>query len=307
MTAGQPDLHRTSLAPQRFVAALLVVLIVGSLPAPLSAQAWLPEQGTFSWSAVINNSLNKHHYGPDGSQVDIGHTRTHSVGFIASYALSDRWLVTAGIPFVRTRYEGPAPHRTRVDDGEFHSTFTDFRFSLHYQLFEQPFALAPYVTLVIPSHDYETLGHAAPGRGLEEAWIGFFAGKSVHRWIPRTYVQGRYTYAFVEKVAGVSHDRSNADLEIGHFVTPQWSIRALATWQETHGGIPVPIPPTDPLFPFHDQLAAESYLNLGGGVSRSLSERMDLYGIYLRSVRGRNAHKLDHSFFLGFGYSMPAR
>jgi hypothetical protein len=32
-------------------------------------------------------------------------------------------------------------------------------------------------------------------------------GKSFDEWIPRTYAQMKYTYGFVEKVAGISHDR----------------------------------------------------------------------------------------------------
>jgi hypothetical protein len=296
-----------SLVPQRCVLALLFVLAAGAMPAPLTAQAWLPEQGSFAWAATLGNTLSKYHYGPDGSQIDIGHTRTHTIGLIASYALSDRWLATAGIPYVHARYEGEAAHPTIVDDGSFHGTFTDFRFTLHYQLIEEPVALAPYVALVIPSHDYEILGHAAPGRGLEELWIGFFAGKSLHPWMPRTYMQARYTYAFVETVAGISHDRSNADLEVGYFVSPKWSIRALAAWQNTHGGIDVPVPRHDPLFPFHDQLAAVNFLNLGAGAAHSLSERTELSGVYLRSARGRNAHKLDHGFYLVVGHRLPFR
>ena len=88
----------------------------------------------------------------------------------------------------------------------------------------------------IGTHDYETLGHAAPGRGLNELNLGFYIAKSLDQWIPNTYVQARYNYAFVEQVVGVSHDRTNADLEVGYFVNPRFSIRVLYAYQNTHGG-----------------------------------------------------------------------
>jgi hypothetical protein len=105
-------------------------------------------------------------------------------------------------------------------------------------------------------------------------------------------------------VAGVAHDRSNADLEIGWFVTPQWSVRALFSTVDTHGGIPVPVPQTHPLFEFHDQLAAERLRNVGVGIGWSMSDQSDIYVVYLQSVHGESAHKLDRGLTLGFTYAI---
>ena len=281
-------------------AAVAVLLLLS--PWFAGAQAWLPEQGTFSWSVVYNSVLNKKHYLPDGDEVDVGHTQTHSIGLIASYALTDRWTVAGGIPYVRSKYDGARPHPTHVDDGDYHTSFTDFRLELHFQALEEPVALAPYVAVILPSHDYETLGHAAPGRGLNEQWLGFFVGKSLDPWLARTYVQARYNYAFVEKVAGISHDRSNADLELGYFPTERWSLRAVVLWQDTHGGIDVPVPPSHPLFDHHDQIAEESFLNVGAGLACSLTDRIDIHALYLTSVSGKNGHKLDTGLTVGLSY-----
>jgi hypothetical protein len=276
-------------------------------PGLLPAQAWLPEKGDLSWAVVYSDILNKKHYLPDGDEVDVGHTTTQSIGLLAAYGLTDRFTIEAALPYVRAKYEGGRPHPTEIDDGHYHKTLTDLRVGLHFQALEEPFAFAPYVAFVTPVTDYETMGHAAPGRGLNEAWVGFYAGKSLDEWIPGVYVQGRYNYAFVEKVAGVSHDRSNADLELGYFITPEWSVRALGAWQETYGGIDVPVPVTHPLFQYHDQLAAESFVHLGGGVGWSFSERVDLYLIYTTSISGTNGHKLDRGFTVGIGYNIPAK
>jgi hypothetical protein len=268
------------------------------------AQAWLPERGSFDLATAFSDNLNKKHYLPNGDEIDVGHTRTRIIALSATYALTDRWMLEAGVPFVQARYTGSFRHPTEVDDGTYHGDVTDIHLGVHYQALMEPFAFAPYTTVVIPLHDYETLGHAAHGRGLEELWFGFYAGKSLDAWIPGTYVQGRYNYAFVEKVAGVAHDRSNADLEIGWFVTPQWSVRALFSTVDTHGGIPVPVPRTHPLFEHHDQLAAERLRNVGAGVAWSMSDQSDIYLVYLQSVAGASAHKLDRGLTLGFTYSI---
>ena len=142
-------------------------------------------------------------------------------------------------------------------------------------------AFAPYVGVIIPTHDYVTLGHAAPGRGLEEYWLGFYVATSLHQWIPRTYVDFRTNYAFVEEVANVSHDRTNLGLELGYYFNESVSARFFVARQWTHGGIGIPVPPTDPLFPYHDQLAEDEFLNVGGGFSWTLNDRVeDLWALH---------------------------
>lgn len=281
----------------------LAVAIALQLPLHAAlAQAWLPPGDAVSASLTHVNTLNLEHYLPDGAEFDAGHTRTYTYAFTIAYSPTDRLMITAGLPYVMTRYWGERPHPTEVDDGHEHSSFTDLRVSLHYQWLESPVALAPYVAYVTPVTDYETLGHAAPGRGLNETWVGFGIGKNLDEWVSRTYIQGRANYAFVEKVANVAHDRSNYDLEVGYFISPQWSVRALAFWQVAHGGVDVPMPPSNPLFPYHDQLAAESYTNVGVGAAYAASPQFSVYATYLTSLRGRNGHKLDQGITVGLSY-----
>ncbi|MEY2920165.1 MAG: hypothetical protein RL261_1470 [Pseudomonadota bacterium] len=268
------------------------------------AQAWLPPKDSFSASMTYDNVLNLEHYLPNGDTVDAGHTRTHAYGLTLAYSPTDRLMITAGLPYVVTKYWGERPHPTEVDDGHEHSTFTDLRVSLHYQLLERPVALAPYVAFITPVTDYETLGHAAPGRGLNEVWVGFGIGKNLDEWLPRTYVQGRANYSFVEEVANVAHDRSNFDLEVGYFINPRWSVRALGFWQVAHGGVDVPMPPSNPLYPYHDQLAAESFTNVGVGAAVAASPQISMYATFLTSLSGRNGHKLNQGVTVGLSYGL---
>ena len=217
---------------------------------------------------------------------------------------ADRWLISVGVPHVRARYHGKHRHPgTNIDDGSHRGTFTDSRIELHCQVLEKSFAFTPFVGLVVPTHHYPAHGHAAPGRDLDEQSIELFLGKRLDEWLPRTYIQGRYNSSFIEKLIGVSHNRSNAKLELGYFFSPRWSVRALVSWQKTHGGIDVPVPPSSRYYPYHDQLAAERYVQAGGGLAWSLGTSSNVYLHYLKGLSGGNGHRLSNGFTLGFAHS----
>ncbi len=281
-----------------------VCLCLALAPIDSHAQAWLPEKGSLSFSLDFSDVFYKYHFTPTGEKIDRGHTSVEILNMSATYSPSDRWQVHASLPYVKARYKGAFRHPTVVDDGNWHGTLTDLLLTVHYQVTEGPIALAPYVGMVIPVKDYVTMGHAAAGRELDEYWVGFYAARSVNEWIPRTYLQTRVNYAFVEKVAGVSHDRTTANLEIGHFLNESWSARLIVGRQWTDGGINVPIPASHPLFPFHDQLASEELLNAGAGLAWTVNNRLNVFGFYVQSLEGENGHKIDHRFSFGMTYGI---
>lgn len=269
------------------------------------AQAWLPDGGTTSFGLAYSNAFYKLHYLPDGHTVDVGHTRTYTYEFAAAYSPTDYWMFNATLPVIRSAYHGCCAHPanlTSADDGDYHTTLTDLRLEAHYQLLQEPVALAPYVAWVHPTHDYQTLGHAAPGRDLDEVWAGLGIGKSLDQWIPRTYVQARLTYAWVQEVAGVSHNRENVDFDLGYYVNTKVAVQALVNWQKTLGGVDVPMKRDNPLFPYHDQLAADGHTNLGAAVSWFYSDRSTWSLAYSQGVQGTNGHKLANQFTLAYTY-----
>jgi hypothetical protein len=287
----------------RAIARALCLIAVVMVMRPACAQAWLAEKGELGFTATYNDVFNTKHYLPNGDELDAGHTRTKTIGLAVAWSPSNRFMLTARLPYVMTQYHGEHPHPgSEVDDEHTHATVTDLRVELHYQAFEAPFAFAPYVATVVPVRDYAVFGHAAPGRGLAEQWLGFFAGKSLEPLLPGAYLQLHYSYAFVQEVVGIAHDRSNADLELGYFLTPAWVLQAIGSWQWTHGGIDVPIPPSNPLYPHHDQLADDEFLNVGAGIVWFAGDRTSAYLNYTTSVRGRNGHKLGQGLNLGLGY-----
>ena len=276
----------------------------------VQAQTWLPQEGTWTTSVLFNDVLNREHWTTDGERVDVGHTRSQSYGLVTTYSPTDRLMLSAGIPYVRTRYWGPPSHggaEIENDDGQWHDDFTDWRLSAHYNLLEDPVVLTPLVALVIPSGDYETLGHAAHGRQLNEYWLGFGIGKNLDGWLPRTFIQARYTYAFVEKVQDVSHDRSNLNLEMGTFVTRRWSLSAFGSWQETHGGIDLPVPRTNPYFANHDRIGDDDYFNAGVGIGFSITPDLTFFATYLTAVSGSNGHVMNQGTTIGLSYGFNPR
>jgi hypothetical protein len=139
------------------------------------------------------------------------------------------------------------------------------------------------------------------------ALIGLSVGKSLDPWIPRTYAQARYSYAFVEKVHGISHDRDNLNLELGTFFTPRWNVSLYGAWQWTHAGITLPVPPSSPHFLYHDQVGEDEFFNAGFGTGFAVTEEMTLFAIYMKGIEGKNGHKMDEGLTFGISYGFRPR
>ena len=298
--------------PRRYSLQQIVALLTLLSPVVASAQAWLPDKGALNTTFIFNDVLNKEHWFPNGDTVDVGHTRSQTYALLANYGVTDRITVSGVLPYVITKFMGPQLSHGGlpgfdVDDGDEHGALTDLRVGLHYQLLERPFALAPYVAYVIPLSSYYTRGHAAQGRHLEELILGFSAGKSLDPWVPRSYAQLRFSYAFVEELQDVSHDRTNVNLELGTFITSRWNVSLYGAWQWTQGGIEVPVPPTNPYFLHHDQLSEDEFFNAGIGTGFALTPEITAFLIYMHGFSGKNGHRMNQGLTLGFSYGYRPR
>jgi hypothetical protein len=117
---------------------------------------------------------------------------------------------------------------------------------------------------------------------------------------PRLSVQGRYSYAFVERVIDIPNNRSNASGEVAFLLTRRLAARGLVSWQRTHGGLRFGSPPpASPPFPGevntperlaeHDRLMRDNYWHVGGGIAYSFS-RMDVFASYIAFAGGTDTH-----------------
>ncbi len=294
------------------------VAVAALLLQPLSgfarAQAFVPARGEGSVTLQLQSFFSHDHYFITEKH-DVGHIQTDSVVFDTSYGLTDKVAVDLSLPYVASKYNGPRPHPTGIDDGLFRPTFQDFRFALRYNLRPGRFALTPFVGTIVPSHDYQYYAHSAVGRHLRELQVGVYAAKLLDPIVPGAFVQARYSYGFAERVLDIAHNRSNADLEIGYFVNSGLRIFGLGSGQLTHGGIDliyrpdlsVPSPLTPEQQIHHDQIDRLNYLNVGGGASMSLHDSLDVFGSIITQVSGRNGHALSRGINLGLTWSFKPR
>jgi hypothetical protein len=297
--------------------ALLTGILVACFAAPASGQAWLPPKGEASLALGYGNIfVNKHYLGTsanpgDNVENDFGHIRSQSIQIAVSYGVSDRFAISVALPYILTKYYGTPgqnffPHTITIDDGQYHGIFQDFRIDVDYQLLRGPVAVAPFVAAVIPSHSYTYFAHAAGGRNLHEYLLGSSFGARLDQLLAGSYVELTYSYAFVERVLGVHHDRSNGFLELGYFLTPSLSARGIATGVYTHGGLSYQaadlLPPPD-IFLHHDQIGHESGISVGGGLSYVLTGSTEVYASYLTQVQGRGGHKIKDSLSFGVTYN----
>jgi len=301
--------HHTSLRHVLVSAGSLIAIFAFSTS--VSAQAWTPAQGEATVTVQFQDAFVKYHlFGT--TPLDRGHIRSNGAVFDFSYGITDKAALTVALPYVASKYNGPYPHPTRIDNGQYHSGFQDFRFDFRYNITRKRLVLTPFVGTIMPSHDYIYFAHSAVGRDLRQLQVGLYGAKMLDAVVPGLFLLGRYSYGFNERVLDVSHNQSNADLEVGYFVTSEFRLFALGAGQVTHGGIDFPnpsvwgglpggLPPL--LFAHHDQIGRDNWLNVGGGAAYTLTPSVDLFGSVIHTIAGRNMHALEYGANFGVSWS----
>lgn len=293
------------------LAAVVVPMMLTVCASSARAQAFVPAQGEGAVSILFQDMYDKYHYLPT-TAVDRGQINSEALLLDVTYGLTDKVAVSIGIPWVAAKYTGNFPHPlsdltgvSPLDDGAYHGTLQDFRFNVRYNITKKGLALTPFIGSIVPSHDYTYFAHAAPGRDLNELQFGVSAAKLLDSLVPGLLVQASYSYGVTEQVFDISHNRSNLDLEIGYFVTPNLRLLALGTGQLTHGGTESSLTlPRDPiLWPHHDQTDRINSLNLGGGTAYSVTDKVDIFASLIHTVAQRNGHAVDLGLTMGLSWS----
>ena len=289
------------------IALAVLPMIAGSAPRA-EAQAWLPPKGEGSVSVLYQDAFVENHFLAGGGKIDRGHIRSNNLLFDVTYGVTDKMSVTLVVPYIRSRYNGTSPHPTLQDDGEAHSGFQNVRFGLRYNVVETPaVTITPFVGTNMPTHNYEYFAHAAYGTRVRELEVGAYVGRTLSPALPNAFVQARYWYSLAERIESIKHDRSNLDIEVGYVVTPALRVFVLGAGQKTHGGIDTPdagwrAMPAN-LAPHHDRLARLEMLDFGGGVQVSVSKSIEVFGSFVTTTAGRNAHALSRGITLGASWS----
>ena len=282
------------------------------------AQAFVPAAGEGSITIAYQNLLARGHLDLNGDRMPGAHgtdrVHGHAIVWEAEYGLTNRWTVSGSLPYIRSRYDGDAPHRVmgtgppqEWDDKTYHGTFQDFRISTRYNLTTRPLATTPFVEYIVPSHHYPSLAHAAVGKDLRALVVGGAIGGFFDPFLPRLFFQTQLSYAVVQEVLDIRPNRSRLDSEIGYFLTPRLAVRFLESYQYTHDGIDlVSFDPMtdgivhhDPDIDFtseyrrnHDRLQRSNYVTFGGGVSFGLNDSMDVFVNVVKMAWGESVHPL---------------
>lgn len=277
------------------------------LTAPaLFAQPWTPPAGQGSTWISAQTLHTDAHIPSSGVKVHNVEIRANTVTLGVDYGLTDRLALNLSVPYVSSRLKAGAPHAgSTADDFRTHATLTDLRIELRYKAVDSAVVFTPTLAAVIPTRDYETLGHASAGRGLNEYAAGFEVGHNLAAISPDLFVSGSYTYSYVERIDhDVTVDRSNADLQLAYFVTSRLSLRAAGIWQKTHGGLDFPFSIADAAEHghHHDQLLRANFWRGAGAIGYAVSPSVDLFGSWSTVIEGVNTHSF-RSWSVGIAWN----
>jgi hypothetical protein len=298
-----------------------------------AAQAFIPAPGQAIVSASYQSVRTRGQHGVTGqwfsnaTQVDQfgqDETESHALIWYVEYGLAKRIAVHTSLPYVQGKYRGPIPHTegfngqpSNLDDGTYHGTFQDFYVGTRFKLLESSrFALTPFVEVIIPSHQYESLAQTAVGRDLRALVVGAAAGGFAD-FLPGLHFQTRVSYAFVESAVGVRPNRIGIDSSVGYFVTPRLAVQFIETFQRTgdgidfigapellavHNGAPI----TDEHFRNHDRLTRANFLNFGAGVAFELTNSVGVFATFTKLAWGKNLPP-PRAITVGMNWSFQTR
>jgi hypothetical protein len=285
----------------RGIAAAGVAMLCVCVPAA-NAQPWVPPAGIGIVSVVFQSINNTGHLLTDGSDLDGFDSVSRGVLLNVDYAVTDRWSISVGVPYIAAKYLGPEPSffGLPVDDCLcWNSGWQDLAATVRYNFANDAIGFTPSLAIGAPTHDYEYTGEAVLGRNLNEVRLAVDAGVRLDRLSPRLSLSGRYSFAFVEKVADLSNNRSNIALETGYMITRKLGARAVLSWQRSHGGLRS-TEFSDELFDQFDRLLKDNNFHLTGAVAYSLP-RFDVFASYIQYLRGTDTHK-GHAVTVGLSW-----
>jgi hypothetical protein len=297
--------HRES-----FVALVLLffaLVLLCSTAQNAGAQAWVLPKGSGTISLMHQRLYNTGHRRIGGLLAEVGQSTNTALYVEGEYALTDRLSVSAGIPYVFAKYTArnlPPPPIPVLPWDVCHcwqSDWQDFGFTARYNVFNGAFALTPSVSFGVPSHDYQFRGEAVVGRNLKDVQFSVDVGRRLDSISEDLSVQGRYSYAIVERPIDVPNNRSNARWEAAYRLTRKLSTYGFVSWQHTHGGLSFgsPLPGAALAFPGevnteerliqHDRMMRDNYWHVGGGGSYGF-QHFDVFGSYTAYVAGTDTH-----------------
>lgn len=305
----------------------LVLLLTLLIAAPAFGQVWTPYARTGSIRLAYTYYDGGDHlfnddsidgqtslgYVARGSRWFLGDTYSHGLSLSAEYGLTDRLSVDGVMGWTRAGYFGRSPVNLNIDDGRYRSYLTDVQVGARYRVVDHPVVVTPSLVLTLPTNDYPSYGHAAPGRGLAEFRAGVAAGWPFNVCGRPAVLGAGVSLGLAEKYDGRRTRRWSTDANFTTFPGGRWSLGVGFSNLVTAGGVNWSgnVEGDDP----HssggsnlDQLPLSNarYMRVGGFVGYELSSALGLGAQYQTTVSGRNTEDADVvtlSINLGFDLS----
>jgi hypothetical protein len=288
--------------------AIVAVAVVCATPGAAAAQAWVAPGGLGAINVIYQTIANTGHRLDDGTMLRGFDSASRGLLFEFEYAITDRLSVTAGVPYLGAKYQGPEPSLFLLPTDEclcWQTGWQDLNVTARYNIFNDTFALTPSVAFGSPTNSYNYFGEAVVGRNLNEVRIAVDTGYRLDAISPRLSVSGRYSYAFVEEVLDIPNNRSNISVETSYLITRQIGARFVMSWQRSHGGLRSTEFDSEEEFVQFDRLLKDNYFHLGGAVAYSFP-RIDVFAAYVGYVSGTDTHA-GRVFTVGMSYPFQLR
>ncbi len=302
------------------------ILVLGAVPASVSAQAYLGEPNSLSTSfsyvyapsgkVVVSSSDDGSPVSDDQPNVPLKvHVLTLGVGYnlpVPGVAIE------ASMPLVGVKLgddsfmHGPLPGE--YDDGDSHWSFTDFRGDLKYQIkpIEEYIGLTLGIGASIPVRDYPTNGFAAPGQHLKAFHLGVDIARTLDPILPLMFFQASYDLSLREKLdvsedtEKINRNMTELSFALGYFLPANFMIDAATDIRLSHGGVDYAtlIGESPDVIIYHDQLLDEDNATVGGDLGYAINEQTSVTASARFFVWGQNTRNhnlfginLEYSFF----------
>lgn len=295
-----------------WLARAATFLSISSLwSATAHAQASIPDRGEGTVTLTYQNYDVVGHFDVQGNTNTNGGSRSQALVTEFDYGVIDRFGLIVSLPLIASKYTGPpsyyvGPYLTfpgPLDDGTYHAAFQDLRIELRRQWWAGPVPVTPFVGISLPTHAYETVGEAVPGRHRRDLQFGASTGLNLDHILPRgSYVEGRYAFGTMEQVDDIPFTRSNIDVDLGVAATSHLLLRALADWQIRHSG--PTLAELAPDWVNHDRFIAPSYTHVGGGATVPVTRSIEVSGVFVATAAGSNGAHRQRTLVLGVSFSL---
>lgn len=309
--------YRQPSRRKSFASRLSVLTLIASI-CPFSAHA---DKGDFSLGLEYQ-FVRTGKFDSSIGDIDIGNTDSHVMMLSGQYAISDRWSVSASLPYIKKRHQGALPHnptldlteypeadQSLLDDGNFHNDWQDLYVSVSYRAREGRLSLYPFVSVGLPTNDYPFYAHAAAGRNIWHIPVG--VAFDFTPYFSDFSLSGDVAYVLTEKSLGVDISHWLINLDARYYLTPGFAPRLFLSIKHGTKGLDFPndfnvFALNDEAWYFHDRTIKHNFVNGGVGFDWILNEKYVVYASVLTMLIPDQVNIVDYGFSFGFTHFFSA-